>query len=324
MPFLSPTQDHVFTQRELRNVLPEYNQGFRAVPQLLTKNADDFLWCAGELAAMGYDEVNLNLGCPSGTVVAKGKGSGLLGAPEALDRMLDRIFSGSPVAVSLKTRLGLEDPEEFARLLEIFGRYPVSLLIVHPRVRKDFYRHPVRVEYFEQAVDAYHGPLCFNGGLVTAEDCARFARRFPQVDRVMIGQGLLADPALVQKAKGGPGAGREALRAFHDELYHTYLEIFASQRNTVFHMKELWSYLGPPVPGGGEAAEADPQGGGLPCIRGGGRSDFCSASAAGRLLGGTIGGTNGGWPFPGCPPFNFFIIFLKCGRGGVGKHPATG
>ena len=134
MPFLSPTQDHVFTQRELRNVLPEYNQGFRAVPQLLTKNADDFLWCAGELAAMGYDEVNLNLGCPSGTVVAKGKGSGLLGAPEALDRMLDRIFSGSPVAVSLKTRLGLEDPEEFARLLEIFGRYPDSLLIVHPRV----------------------------------------------------------------------------------------------------------------------------------------------------------------------------------------------
>ena len=71
MPFLSPTQDHVFTQRERRNVLPEYNQGFRAVPQLLTKNAEDFLWCAGELSAMGYGEVNLNLGCPSGTVVAK-------------------------------------------------------------------------------------------------------------------------------------------------------------------------------------------------------------------------------------------------------------
>lgn len=244
MPFLSPTQDHVFTQRELRNVLPEHNQGFRAVPQLLTKNADDFLWCAGELAAMGYDEVNLNLGCPSGTVVAKAKGAGLLGAPEALDRMLDRIFSGSPVAVSLKTRLGLEEPEEFARLLEIFGRYPVSLLIIHPRVRKDFYRHPVRMECFEQAVDTYPGPLCFNGGLVTPADCARLASRFSQVDRVMIGQGLLADPALVQKAKGGPGAGRETLRAFHDELYHTYLEIFASQRNTVFHMKELWSYLG--------------------------------------------------------------------------------
>lgn len=162
------------------------------------------------------------------------------------------------MAVSLKTRLGLEEPEEFARLLEIFGRYPVSLLIIHPRVRKDFYRHPVRMECFEQAVDTYPGPLCFNGGLVTPADCARLASRFSQVDRVMIGQGLLADPALVQKAKGGPGAGRETLRAFHDELYHTYLEIFASQRNTVFHMKELWSYLGPPVPGGGEGFEADP------------------------------------------------------------------
>ena len=100
------------------------------------------------------------------------------------------------------------------------------------------------MECFEQAVDTYPGPLCFNGGLVTPADCARLASRFSQVDRVMIGQGLLADPALVQKAKGGPGAGRETLRAFHDELYHTYLEIFASQRNTVFHMKELWSYLG--------------------------------------------------------------------------------
>ena len=244
MPFLSPTQDHVFTQRELRNVLPEHNQGFRAVPQLLTKNPDDFLWCAGELAAMGYDEVNLNLGCPSGTVVAKGKGSGLLGTPEVLDQMLDRIFSKAPLEVSLKTRLGLEDPEEFARLLEIFRQYPVSLLIIHPRVRKDFYRHPVRMEYFKEAVDTYPGALCFNGGLVTAEDCTQFAHIFSQVDRVMIGQGLLADPALVRKAKGGPGADRETLRAFQDELYHTYLDIFASQRNTVFHMKELWSYLG--------------------------------------------------------------------------------
>lgn len=132
----------------------------------------------------------------------------------------------------------------------------------------------------------------------------------------MIGQGLLADPALVQKAKGGPGAGREALRAFHDELYHTYLEIFASQRNTVFHMKELWSYLGRLFQG----AEKP-----LKQIRKAADSPAYEAAVAQILLclcgrtpaGGTIGGTNGGWPFPGCPPFNFLIIFLKCGRGGA-------
>ena len=243
MPFLTPTQDHVFTPRELRNVLPEHNRGFRAVPQLLVKNPEDFCWAARELYAMGYDEVNLNLGCPSGTVTAKGKGAGMLADPGKLDRFLGEVFAHVEGAVSVKTRLGMESPEEFPRLVEIFGKYPISLLIIHPRVRKDFYREPVRMEAFEQALAAYSGPVCYNGGLVTAEGCARFSARFPRVDRVMMGQGLLADPALVRKAKGGPGADKETLRAFHDELYHTYLETFGSQKNTVYHMKELWSYL---------------------------------------------------------------------------------
>lgn len=243
IPFLSPTQDHVFTPRDLRAVLPEHNQGFHAVPQLLTRNPQDFLWAAGALADMGYEEVNLNLGCPSGTVTAKGKGAGLLGRREELERMLDGIFAAPPAAISLKTRLGMEDPEEFPALLELFSRYPVSLLIIHPRVRQDFYRRPVRMDSFRFALDHYRGPICFNGGLLTPEDCAAFAREFPQVDRVMLGQGLLADPALVRRLRGGPAASREELRQFHDALHHTYLELFASQRNAAFHMKELWHYL---------------------------------------------------------------------------------
>ena len=244
MPFLSPTQDHVFTPRELRNVLPEHNQGFRAVPQLLTKNAEDFCWAAGELYAMGYDEVNLNLGCPSGTVTAKGKGSGMLADPEGLDRFLEAVFARVEGRVSIKTRLGMESPEEFPRLLEIFARYPISLLIIHPRVREDYYRRPVRLEAFAQALETYPGAVCYNGALVTAEGCARFQAQFPQVERVMLGQGLLANPALIRQAKGGEPPEREELRAFHEELYRSYLAAFGSQKNTVYHMKELWSYLG--------------------------------------------------------------------------------
>lgn len=243
MPFLSPTREHVFTPRDLRNTAPEHNRGFRAVPQLLTRSGPDFLWAAHALYEMGYDEVNLNLGCPSGTVTAKGKGAGLLARPEELERFLDEIFSRVDGAVSVKTRLGMTDPGEFPRLLELFRRYPISLLIVHPRVRQDFYREPVRLEAFEEARTGYEGPLCYNGGLVTARDCARFQKRFPVVERVMIGQGLLANPALVRQAKGGAGPRREELRAFHDELYHSYLDAFGSQRNTVYHMKEVWSYL---------------------------------------------------------------------------------
>ena len=243
MPFLSPTQDHVFTPRELRNILPEHNLGFQAVPQLLTKNADDFLWAAGELFAMGYEEVNLNLGCPSGTVTAKGKGAGMLADPAGLDRFLDQVFSAVRGSVSVKTRLGMEEPEEFGPLLEIFGRYPISLLIIHPRVRQDFYRRPVRLEEFDRALESYRGPVCYNGGLVSPQDCRAFAARRPQVSRLMLGQGLLADPALVRQCRGGPPPAREELRAFHDQLYASYLEVFANQRAAVFHMKEVWSYL---------------------------------------------------------------------------------
>ena len=243
MPFLSPTRDHVFTPRELREILPENNPDAEVIPQLLTKVPEDFLWAAGELAAMGYQTVNLNLGCPSGTVVAKGKGSGMLADPSALDAFLDAVFSRAPCAVSVKTRLGLSDPEEFGPLLEIYNHYPLAELIVHPRVQKDGYRHPVRLEAFAPILAASRHPVCFNGGLVTTQDCRDLVDRFSGICGVMIGQGLVANPALVRQIRGGPGADRETLRAFHEALFGGYSQLFGSAHNAMLRMKELWAYL---------------------------------------------------------------------------------
>ena len=243
MPFLSPTRDHVFTPRELREILPENNPDAEVIPQLLTKVPEDFLWAAGELAAMGYQTVNLNLGCPSGTVVAKGKGSGMLADPSALDAFLDALFSRAPCAVSVKTRLGLSDPEEFGPLLEIYNRYPLAELIVHPRVQKDGYRHPVRLEAFAPILAASRHPVCFNGGLVTTQDCRDLVDRFSGICGVMIGQGLVANPALVRQIRGGPGADWETLRAFHEALFGGYSQLFGSAHNAMMRMKELWAYL---------------------------------------------------------------------------------
>ena len=243
MPFLSPTRDHVFTPRELREILPENNPDAEVIPQLLTKVPEDFLWAAGELAAMGYQTVNLNRGCPSGTVVAKGKGSGMLADPSALDAFLDAVFSRAPCAVSVKTRLGLSDPEEFGPLLEIYNHYPLAELIVHPRVQKDGYRHPVRLEAFAPILAASRHPVCFNGGLVTTQDCRDLVGRFSGICGVMIGQGLVANPALVRQIRGGPGADRETLRAFHEALFGGYSQLFGSAHNAMMRMKELWAYL---------------------------------------------------------------------------------
>ena len=242
-PFLSPNQNHVFPLRELRQVLPEENEGITVVPQLLTKNADDFLWAAGELAAMGYREVNLNLGCPSGTVTAKGKGSGFLADLAGLERFFDQVFAKSPLAISVKTRLGMTSEEEFGPLLSLFCRYPIARLTIHPRVREDHYRHPVRLEAFDRFLPQCTLPVCFNGGIATVDQCRALQARWPQVEAFMIGQGLLADPALVRRLKGGPLADLETLRAFHDALYSGYCLRFQSAKNAAYHMKELWRYL---------------------------------------------------------------------------------
>ena len=164
-PFFSPTMHRTLTPRECRELPPANELNFVVVPQILTKNPEDFLWMAQKCAEQGYQEVNLNLGCPSGTVTAKGKGSGMLADTDGLDAFLYHVFSKNPVDVSVKTRIGFHSPEEFPKLLEIFNRYPIKELTIHPRVRKQFYKGDVDMEMFRYALENSKNPLCFNGNL---------------------------------------------------------------------------------------------------------------------------------------------------------------
>lgn len=242
-PFISPSGDHVFTKRDKLEIYPEYNEGVDLVPQLMAKNAGDFLWAAGELRAMGYKSVNLNAGCPSGTVTAKGKGAGLLSDISALDAFLGEIFEKAPCPVSVKTRLGMNEPEEFWAILEIYNRYPISELIIHPRVRKDFYREKPRMDYFSAAAEKAKMPLSFNGGVVSAADCRKIMDGFPGLEAVMLGQGIVADPFLAGKVKGSVNADVEVLKEFHAELFDAYAQQFQSRNNAAGRMKEFWNYF---------------------------------------------------------------------------------
>lgn len=242
-PFLSPTKDHRFTPREQREFFPDHDQDLCVIPQILTKVPEDFLWAAQELHAMGYPEVNLNLGCPSGTVTAKGKGCGLLADPDALDRFLQAIFDQAPCPISVKTRLGLEQPEEFEAILSVYNRYPISELIIHPRVRKDFYRHPIRQQMFDWAMEHTALPISFNGGLITTMDCRSCQTHYPHLRAVMVGQALVSNPFLGEALHGGPPRSSARLRAFHDELFETYATQFGNRLNAAKRMKELWFYL---------------------------------------------------------------------------------
>lgn len=239
MPFLSPTIHRTLTHKEDRELPLADSVDFTAIPQVLTRVPEDFLWAAQICADRGYREVNLNVGCPSGTVVSKGKGSGMLRDPAELDRFLDGVFSRCPIEISVKTRLGLEDPDEFPAILEVFNRYPIRELTVHPRVRKDFYKNPVREEWFAYACENSRNPLCYNGNLITGADCDAVGQRYPHVASVMLGRALIGDPGML--TVGGTRA--EILKAFHRELTENYIREFGSARNAMFRLKENWHFL---------------------------------------------------------------------------------
>lgn len=241
IPFFSPTPQHILTPRDRREL--ELLPSLRQVPQVMTCRAEDFLWAAETVRDLGYDEVNLNLGCPSGTVTAKGKGSGFLARPEELDRFFDTVFSRASLPVSVKTRLGIQSPEEFGPLLEIYNRYPIACLIIHPRVQREKYRGPVHRDVFALALAESRNPVCYNGDLRTAAECRAFETAFPQAERVMIGRGAVADPALLRKLRGGPAATREELRDFTAALYWEYQAFYGQAGPASQRMKEVWFYL---------------------------------------------------------------------------------
>ena len=238
MPFLSPTVHRTLTHREDRELPWADSEDFQAVPQLLTKVPEDFLWAAGQCAERGYTEVNLNVGCPSGTVVSKGKGSGMLRDPEALDRFLDAVFRDCPLPISVKTRLGLEKSEEFPALLEIYNRYPIKELTIHPRVRKQFYDCCVDMELFRYAAEHSKNPLCYNGDILSLAQAEALQQEFPRLEAIMIGRGLVADPGMLSG-----GTDVKALEGFMNALLEAYIEAFGGSRNAMFRLKENWGFL---------------------------------------------------------------------------------
>ena len=232
MPFLSPTIHRTLTHREDRELPMADSVDFQAVPQVLTKVAEDFLWAARVCRDRGYDEVNLNVGCPSGTVVSKGKGSGMLQDLDHLDRFLEEIFQESVLPISIKTRLGIENSEEFPKILEIYNRYPIIELTIHPRVRKQFYNGTVDMEMFRYAAQNSRTPLCYNGDITSLAQIDKLHQEFPMVESVMIGRGLVADPGLLCG-----GTEIKALEQFMNALLEEYTVSFGGARNAMFRLK---------------------------------------------------------------------------------------
>ena len=232
------------SNKEIRDIHPDNNKGMEVVPQIMSNRVDDFLSVTKELTTYGYDTVNLNLGCPSGTVTAKRRGAGFLAVPDQLEEFLAEIYEKSTVKISIKTRIGMKDEGEWERILQIYEKFPIEELIIHPRLQADFYRGGVRMDTYQKAVETINVPLCYNGDIDSVEKYEEFCKAFPQTERIMIGRGMIKNPGLIQEIKGELGMTKEILRAFYEELFEGYQEVLCGDKQMLFKMKEIWSYLG--------------------------------------------------------------------------------
>lgn len=264
-PFISPCHNPKLKGREIKDLLPENNsRKVSLVPQIMANNAEYFIKGASQIADMGYTEVNLNAGCPSGTVVPKGRGSGFLKDTYLMEKFFDEVFCKLDMKISVKTRIGLTDASEFEEIMEVYNKFPFEEIIVHPRTRVQLYKGEPDMNAFDYAYQVSENSLCFNGNIFTVEDYEKIVSRY-NLDSVMLGRGLLRNPNLVNEIKSKEeeqrenslidnithhsennkdrSVAKEKIRAFHDRLYADFTEEMSSDKHLLNKMIEMWNYL---------------------------------------------------------------------------------
>ena len=243
-PFIAPNQMRSIRESDKKDILPENNRNLHIIPQLIGNRADEMVDTANQIYEMGYQEINLNFGCPSGTVVAKNKGAGILRDLYFMEKFLYDVFEGlkDHMKISVKTRIGVTDADEWEDILQVFNQFPLSELIIHARVRKDFYKGKPDWDAFSYALKNSKNPVCYNGDLFSVADYEKLIQTFPKTQSVMLGRGMLANPALLEEIKGHGKLDKQRMRAFHDEMLAMYREHLYGEITVLHKMKEIWRY----------------------------------------------------------------------------------
>lgn len=230
-----------------RDLLPENNANLEVIPQVITNDADEFLFVAKYVQELGYKELNWNLGCPYPMVTKSGMGSGLICNTQKINTILDKVHAESDIIVSMKMRLGYENTEEILQVLPILEKYPIKNVAIHARIGKQLYNGGVNLDAFQQCVDATKLKLYYNGDITSVTKFHEMQERFPSIDHWMIGRGLIADPFLPSMIKNNsveyPKNKMQLFSDFHDTLYEGYSESLSGATHILLKMHHLWEYF---------------------------------------------------------------------------------
>lgn len=243
-PFI-PTGN--FSKKTLREISPDNNRGIDLVPQVLAGRVDEIVELVNSLKEKGYEEININLGCPSGTVTAKKRGSGMLKYPEEVDAFFRTLFENTDSRVSVKTRVGFDSVDDWKRIVDVYQKYKFENITVHPRLRTDFYGNILRMECFDYAYENLTCPLIYNGDVNSIEDADRIKEKYPKLLGLMMGRGILRKPWLLEEIRTGEKIEEIPVlkvKELLDKLENTYSEICTDDTQVLYRLKEIWCYLG--------------------------------------------------------------------------------
>jgi tRNA-dihydrouridine synthase len=230
-----------------RDILPANNTSLNLIPQIITKDADEFLFVAKFVQKLGYTQLNWNLGCPYPMIAKRGMGSGLLSMPEKIDEILNRVCAGTDIQVSVKMRLGYESSQEIFHVLPVLERYRLSNITIHPRIGKQLYRGEVDLKAFEECLGQTSHKIIYNGDITSVRSFREMKERFPTINHWMIGRGLIADPFLPAMIKADnpvyPEKRYEVFNSFHNALLSSYEEALSGQKHLLMKMYSFWEFF---------------------------------------------------------------------------------
>lgn len=244
-PFIATSDVRKVGKPLFKDIVPENNLNINVLPQLISNNAQDFNYYAKLLVEMGYDEINLNMGCPYATVTKKKKGSGIMQHPRLVRKILEEACKEDSYDMTVKIRLGMEDLDEGFEIMDVLNDYPLKNVTIHGRTGLQKYEGTVDLDAFEALYKYCQHDVIYNGDIFTVEDYQRIQKRFPDIDKFMLGRGALQDPFLGAAIKGvfySQDEKMAMIKELHDSIYNHYAKVLYGDKHLCDKMKEFWMH----------------------------------------------------------------------------------
>ena len=233
--------------KDMRDIRPEFNEGVPVVPQIIVKSMKEFDYLTNVVEEKGYQEIDINMGCPFPMQAKHGRGSGLLAHTDIIQEISQAIQEKKHLSFSVKMRLGWESEEEWKPVLDILNDTPIRQITLHPRIGTQQYKGETDMEAFAEFYALCKHPLIYNGDITTLEDIQSIEKTYPNLAGIMIGRGLLARPSLATEYASGKETPwetrRNQLHEFHDRLMAHYETTANSEAQVHNRMRLFWEYM---------------------------------------------------------------------------------